>query len=62
MLHIPSSFKTTIQDVHGERGQQWIENLPSTIQELEEKLSLQIIQTFQNLSYNYVSIAQKKNG
>lgn len=61
MLHIPSSFKTIIQEVHGERGQQWIEKLPSTIQELEEKLSLQIIQPFPNLSYNYVGIARKEN-
>ncbi|WP_035430071.1 aminoglycoside phosphotransferase family protein [Bacillus sp. UNC322MFChir4.1] len=62
MLYIPSSFKTTIQDVHGERGQQWIEKFPITIQEIEEKLSLQIIQPFSNLSYNYVSLAQKENG
>lgn len=62
MLCIPSSFKTTIQDVHGERGQQWIEKLPSTIQEIEEKLAIQIIQPFSNLSYNYVSLARKENG
>ncbi|MDC2864458.1 aminoglycoside phosphotransferase family protein [Bacillus sp. BP-3] len=62
MLCIPSSFKTTIQDVHGEQGKQWIEKLPSTIQEIEEKLSLQVIQSCSNLSYNYVSIARKENG
>ncbi|WP_429755328.1 aminoglycoside phosphotransferase family protein [Bacillus sp. S10(2024)] len=62
MLCIPSSFKTTIQDVHGEQGKQWIEKLPSTIQEIEEKLSLQVIQPCSNLSYNYVSIARKENG
>ncbi|MEH7462869.1 aminoglycoside phosphotransferase family protein [Bacillus thuringiensis] len=62
MLCIPSSFKTTIQDVHQERGQKWIENLPNMIQELEEKLSLQVIQTFSNLSYNYVGLARKENG
>ncbi|PEA55101.1 hypothetical protein CON64_09475 [Bacillus pseudomycoides] len=62
MLCIPSSFKATIQDVHRERGQRWIENLPNTIQELEDKLSLQFIQTFPNLSYNYVSLARKESG
>ena len=62
MLCIPSSLKTTIQDVHGEQGQQWIEKFPITIQEIEEKLLLQIIQPFSSLSYNYVSLARNENG
>lgn len=62
MKDIPSSVIKTIKEVHRERGETWIAELPQTIQKLEQQLELKVIKTFPNLSYNYVSLVQNKQG
>lgn len=62
MTNIPSSLIKTIQDIHGKHGETWIAKLPHTIQTLEQKLAIKVIQPFKNLSYNYVVLSENKQG
>lgn len=62
MINIPLPLAKTIQDVHGKRGETWILELPYTIRKLEKKLTMKVIQSFPNLSYNYVALAENEQG
>ncbi|MDQ0270511.1 aminoglycoside phosphotransferase family protein [Cytobacillus purgationiresistens] len=56
MLEISDSFKATIEGVHGKRGSEWLQQLPTLISYCEEKWSIKILQPY-DLSYNYVAPA-----
>ena len=54
-VYLPDKFRQNITDLHGEKGVQWLNNLPNLITEIAENWSLALEDSFPNLSYNYVS-------
>jgi streptomycin 6-kinase len=57
-VQIPKKLRDTIERVHGERGREWIEQLPTLLGECRERWSLKLDQPFANLSYNLVTPAE----
>lgn len=53
-LEIPQSLGATIQNVHGVKGREWIDALPSLIRHCREIWSLTLDRPFETLSYNLV--------
>ncbi|MBW8309985.1 MAG: aminoglycoside phosphotransferase family protein [Candidatus Paracaedibacteraceae bacterium] len=53
-LPIPLLFQKTIINLYGEKGQVWLENLPSIIDHLSHRHHLQNLTVVNNLSYNLV--------
>ncbi len=48
-------FTKNVIDLCGENGRKWLDDLPRTIAELEQKWSITVQNPFWNLSYNYVA-------
>ena len=53
-LFIPLLFQKTMINLYGEKGQAWLENLPSLIEHLSHRHHLQNLTIVDNLSYNLV--------
>lgn len=53
--NLPLVFKENVVGICGERGREWLKDLPETINEIAENWSLAVGSPFQNLSYNYVA-------
>ncbi|WP_051908785.1 aminoglycoside phosphotransferase family protein [Candidatus Odyssella acanthamoebae] len=53
-LTIPLSFQKTIINLYGEKGQLWLENLPSLFTHLSQSHNLRNLTLVDNLSYNLV--------
>ncbi len=52
---LPKKFKRNIFDLHAEKGEQWLDDLPDLIAEMSEKWSLAVDEPFPDLSYNFVA-------
>lgn len=59
---IPNRLKETIERVHGERGREWLANLPSLLVECRHYWSLELEKPFDNLSYNLVIPGRSAQG
>lgn len=55
IVHLPKKFKRNIFDLHAEKGEQWLDDLPDLIAEISEKWSLAVGEYFPELSYNFVA-------
>ena len=56
-----NNFHSNIISIYGERGQQWLDSLPQTIEKLAQEFSLTDIQTGMKdvpLSFNYIFFAK----
>lgn len=56
-----TNFHSNIISIYGEKGQQWLDNLPKTIENLAQEFSLTDIQTGMKdvpLSFNYICFAK----
>lgn len=62
MQSLPEPFTSTIANCFGEAGVRWLEALPQIIAACERRWSLHAGEPFQNLSYNYVAPAIRKDG
>ncbi len=62
LVQLPEKFRQNILDLHAEKGERWLNDLPELIAEISEKWSLSIKQPFPNLSYNYVAPCVCSNG
>lgn len=49
-----SAFRSNILSIYGVKGQQWLEELPTTVNQLALKFGLYDLKPVLNLSYNYV--------
>jgi streptomycin 6-kinase len=58
---LPHNFTRTITDLHRERGQQWLNDLPQLIADCEQRWSLKALPPF-DLTYNYVAPAIRADG
>ncbi len=56
---IPAKLAAQVRDVHGPRGERWLEELPALLAECERRWSLEIGAPFADLSYNYVAPARR---
>lgn len=48
------AFKQNIISIYGERGEKWLNELPSIVQQLAQELGLKNFKPVANLTYNYV--------
>ena len=48
------AIKHNILSIYGEKGKQWLDNLPNLITQLTETYGLSNLKPVNNLSYNYV--------
>jgi streptomycin 6-kinase len=62
MIHIPEGFARTTVEVFGEKGREWLKQLPTVLKEYEERWSLRVQSPFSNLTYNYVLPAYRTDG
>lgn len=52
---MPENFRRNILDLHREKGEQWLADLPDLIAEISGKWSLEVGESFPDLSYNFVA-------
>ena len=60
--NLPERFVKNTLDLCGKPGEQWLNDLPRIIGELEENWSLKVEKPFPNLSYNFVAPCICKDG
>ena len=60
--NLPAKFLRNISELHGAAGEKWLANLPQTINEISRRQSLETINVFTNLSFNFVASAENKRG
>jgi streptomycin 6-kinase len=60
-MDFPSAFIQNIHAAFGERGRDWLMNLPSLIEEVSERWGLAEVQPVPNLSYNFVAFATRRH-
>lgn len=56
---LPPEFITTIENGFGERGKDFLTNLPEFIDEASQRWGLREIKPVENLSYNFVAFAKR---
>jgi streptomycin 6-kinase len=61
-VQIPEALRETIEQVHGDRGIEWVAGLPDLLNECRERWSLELDPTFKDLSYNVVLPGRLTNG
>jgi streptomycin 6-kinase len=54
-MEINKTFQRNIIGLYGDRGKLWLDQLPELLKEFEQKLDINIHQSFDNLSFNYVA-------
>ncbi|HEX3101382.1 MAG TPA: hypothetical protein VHQ01_06320, partial [Pyrinomonadaceae bacterium] len=59
---LPPKFVENAISLCSERGEKWLDDLPTIIFELEESWSITAGKHFRNLSYNYVANAELPDG
>lgn len=58
-MKLNDTFVQTIISTYGDRGAQWLKNLPPIIKMCAQKWGLSDVITIPNLAYNYVAYAQQ---
>lgn len=61
IMDLPQPFSQRMIDLYGERGQAWLEALPSLLETCARRWSLSLFPPF-DLSYNYVAPARREDG
>lgn len=59
---LPRTFVENTTALCGEKGEEWLSDLPNIISEIEENWSIKAGKHFRNLSYNYVANASLADG
>jgi streptomycin 6-kinase len=62
MIVIPDTFIKRMNELHGEQGATWLENLPRLIIDCAKRFDFSPIAPFSNLSYNFVLRAKRGDG
>lgn len=61
-MNFNSPFTSNIQDLYGEKGISWINNLPSQIALLSTKWNIRFLGVLPNLTYNFVGLVELSTG
>jgi streptomycin 6-kinase len=59
---VPPELREKVARVHGERGRQWLANVPALVNECRQRWSLQLDKPFVNLAYNLVIPGRTSKG
>lgn len=59
---LPERFRQNIIDLHSERGERWLKDLPRLIAEIAQNWSLAVEKPFPNLSYHFVAPCVYEDG
>jgi streptomycin 6-kinase len=59
---IPDAFQQTVLNVHGKAGKLWLNQLPSLLKSLTNKLHCKIEKSCTNLSFNFVALVVLQDG
>lgn len=62
MINISDDFTHRIQNTFGEDGRGWLQSLPSILEELSSSWDLSLMPPFQDMSFNYVAPATRRDG
>lgn len=62
MNHFTPEFNDRVIGVHGQKGREWLANLPSLQNQLAQKWSLTKLEQEPDLSYNYLAYAEDHQG
>ncbi len=62
MIAVPTAFARTINELHGETGDEWLRRLPALLADCALRWSLTILPPFEPLTYNYVAPAIRRDG
>ena len=60
-MNLPPDFIKTIQNVFGEKGKEWLTQLPDLIAHASERWGLTEMQPVPNLSYSFVAFAKQES-
>lgn len=61
-MNLPDNFVRTQQELYGDRGVAWLENLPTLISACEKRWALTVGTPVDGLSYNFVAPAVRSDG
>ncbi|MBU0495285.1 MAG: aminoglycoside phosphotransferase family protein [Chloroflexi bacterium] len=59
---VPDNLARTLVELHGDRGVEWLADLPALIAHCAQRWSLTVLPPFEPLSYNYVAPAVRADG
>ena len=62
MFELPDQFVRTQIEVHGDRGQAWVDRLPAILEACASEWDLTIDPPFPRLSYHYAALATRADG
>lgn len=61
-LNLPPDLIANIHNAFGDRGARFVRDLPALVAEMAERWDLTLLPEFENLSYNYVRPAMRRDG
>lgn len=62
LTEFSKEFISNIQDVHGDKGIEWLRTLPARVAELEHDWNFSVTKVMPNLTYSYVARVKTKLG
>ena len=62
MTELPTVFTTRMIELHGEKGREWLDDLPRLITSIEEQWCIRVDEPVHALTYHYVAPAVRENG
>lgn len=60
--HLTREFAARVRGAYGPAGEQWLQRLSQTLEEITNSWAIKLLPPFQPLSYNYVAPAVKADG
>lgn len=60
-MNLNKHFIDTITNTFGDQGQNWLKQLPSLLEILQEQWQFDVISILPNLNYNFVALVEKRN-
>lgn len=57
-MHLNPTFTSNIQDLYGETGEAWLNNLPSLLTQLGSKWNFRFLHVMPDLTYNFVGLVE----
>jgi streptomycin 6-kinase len=61
-MKVPKEFSQRIESTFGADGRDWLDALPSILEEVSQTWSLRLNPPFENMAYNYVAPATRRDG
>lgn len=62
MYLVPDKFKNFMLELHNDKGQTWLDQLPTILARCEQRWQITILPPFDNISFHYVTPALRSDG